>query len=175
MNNKLTYVAYAWFSTLLFGVLIVWIATIPNFEVNNDLTNEMIKVLFRMVLYSFMFLLFYRSLIATFKSTIQRLAHWRSKGEASEDAEFVLIIETLLVIISVLSVILFSVFEQFIQLQTPGRTSDLRDMMTDTLISVMSVLLTSLIVYSVPVLGELEVAMKQYYLKRKKQTQKKRK
>jgi hypothetical protein len=182
MLSKYSYVIYSWFTTILFAGLIIWIASIPDFEVSNDLSNEVVKVLFRMILYSFLFILFYRSLIATFKSSVQRLAHWRSKSEAAEDAEFVLIIETLLVIISVLAVSLFSVFEQFIQLQVPGRSgiveADLvttkladiiaimmRNVSIDVLLSVMAVLLSALVVYSIPVIGELEMAIKHYYLR----------
>lgn len=151
----------------------------PGFEASTDLSNEVIKALFRMILYSFLFILFYRSLIATFKSSVTRLAHWRSKGEAAEDAEFVLIIETLLVIVSVLATTLFSVFEQFVQVQVPGRSGIdtelvsgkltevvsivLRNVSIDVLLSVMAVLLSALIVYSIPVIGELEMAIKHYY------------
>jgi hypothetical protein len=165
MPSKYAYAIYSWITTFLFGGLVYWIATIPNFEATGDLTNEVVKVLFRMVLYSFLFILFYRSLIATFKAAVQRLSHWRSKGEAAEDAEFVLIIETLLVIVSILSVSMFSIFEEYIQSFVAGRFPQERDV----LVSIMAVLLTALVVYSVPVIGELEMAVKHYYVRRSKE------
>lgn len=180
MFSKYAYTLYSWITTAIFAGIIIWIASIPEFEVSTDLSNEVVKVLFRMILYSFLFVLFYRSLIATFKASVTRLAHWRSKGEAAEDAEFVLIIETLLVVVSVISTTLFAVFEQFIQIQVPGRSgitdadlvagklaeiisTILRNVSIDVLLSVMAVLLSALVVYSIPVIGELEMAIKHYY------------
>jgi hypothetical protein len=162
--GKLSFAIYSWATTILFAVLIYWIATIPNFEVSNDLTNEVVKVLFRMILYAFLFVLIYRSFIATFRGSVQRLSHWRSKGEASEDAEFVLIIETLLVIIGVMGSILFAIFEEYVQSTIPGRAGEIKDI----LISVMAALLAALVVYSIPVVGELEMAIKHYYIRAKK-------
>jgi hypothetical protein len=156
MSKKLAYVLWAWGSTILFAGLIYWLATIPNFDVKSDPSGEVIKVLFRMLLYAVLFILVYRSIIATLKTTVSRLSAWRSRDEAIEDAEFVLIIETLVVIISILATILFSVFEEGIQNFVEGRHAEIKDV----LVSVMAVLLTSIVVYSAPVIGELEVAIK---------------
>ncbi len=156
MSKKLAYVLWAWGSTILFAGLIYWLATIPNFDVRSDPSGEVIKVLFRMLLYAVLFILVYRSIIATLKTTVSRLSAWRSRDEAIEDAEFVLVIETLVVIISILATILFSVFEEGIQNFVEGRHSEIKDV----LVSVMAVLLTSIVVYSAPVIGELEVAIK---------------
>lgn len=155
MNSKAVYIIWAWLTTIAFGGLIYWLAVIPNFNVTTDATNEMLKVLFRMMLYALLFILLYRSIIATLKTTVSRLAAWRSKGEMAEDQEFVLIIETLVVIVTILATILFSIFEEGVQAFVPGRTQDIRDI----LVSVMAVLLTSLVVYSMPVIGELEMAI----------------
>ncbi len=154
--KKAAYVVWAWATTFAFGVLIVWLASIPNFDVTADATNEVVKVIFRMLLYSILFILFYRAIIATLKNTVSRLSAWRSKNEAIEDAEFVLIIETMAVIISILATILFAVFEEYMQGYVSGRSAEVKDV----LISTMAVLLTALIVYSMPVLGELEMALK---------------
>lgn len=142
--------------------VIYWLATIPNFDVSQDINNEIVKVLFRLILYSFLFLLVYRSLIATFRTTVQRLSHWRSKAEASEDAEFVLIIETLLVIITILLGTVFAGFEEYVQGYITGRAGEIKDV----LVSIMALLLAGLVVYSMPVLGELEMAVKHYYERR---------
>lgn len=163
--NKFWYIVYSWLTTAIFAGLIYWLATIPNFDVSTDVGNEVAKVFFRMVMYGFLFLLAYRSLIATFRGTVQRLAEWRSKREAIEDAEFVLIIETLLVIIGILGSTLFAVFEEYTQASVAGRAGEVKDV----LVSVMAVLLTALIVYSMPVVGELEMAVAHYYQRRKKQ------
>lgn len=184
MLGKYAYAIYSWFTTILFAGLILWIAGIANFEASGDVSNEVVKVFFRMIMYAFLFVLFYRSLIATCKNFVQRLSHWRSRGEAAEDAEFVLIIETLLVIVSILSVFLFSIIEQVIQFQVPSRvglfaatltqysTQDvvriiLQNVSIDILVSLMAVLLSALVVYSVPVIGELEMAIKNYYSREK--------
>lgn len=175
MYKKFGFIAYSWLTTLLFAGVIYWLATIANFDVTTDITNEVVKVLFRMIMYAFLVVLIYRSLIATFRMTVTRLSSWRSKGEAAEDAEFVLIIETLLVIISVLSSILYAVFEQYVQMQIAGRTESLNDMLKDVLVSIMASLLAALVVYTIPSTGELEMAVKHYYQRRKKQKTSKKK
>ena len=108
-------------------------------------------------MYSILFILFYRSCIITLKTTVERLSKWRSRKEEIEDMEFVLIIETLIVIITILATILFAVFEEYTQFVTGGsRNAEVKDV----LISIMAALLTAIVVYSMPVLGELEVAIK---------------
>lgn len=164
--KKLSFLIYAWGTTFLFGALIYWLATIPNLDAGEEVTDELVKVVFKMTLYSILFILTYRSIIITLKSTVTRLASWRSKKEKSEDAEFVLIIETLVVIITALGTTLFSVFEEYVQNFVDGRTADVKDV----LISVMAILLTSIVVYSVPVIGELEYAIKHNFQKSKKES-----
>ena len=136
----------------------IWLATVPELGNGSDSTEEMVNVLFRMLLYAIFFILFYRSIIVTLKNTVGRLSKWRSKKEEMEDAEFVLIIETLVVIITVLSLTLFAAAEEYLQssLEIEGRTGEIRDVM----VSLMAILLTSIVVYSMPVIGELEVAIK---------------
>lgn len=159
MNKRLAHLLWAWGSTVLFAALIYWIATIPNFDVTDDVTNEMIKVVFRMLLYAILFTLLFRSIIATLKNTVGRLSTWRSKGEAEEDAEFVLIIETLTVVVAVLSTILFAVFEENVQGYISGRNALPGEAERDVLVSTMAVLLAAIVVYSMPAIGELEVAI----------------
>ena len=154
--KKLAFLTYAWGSTFLFGALIYWIATIPNFEAGDVVTDELVKVVFRMTLYAIFFILFYRSIILTLKNTVERLSHWRSKKEKAEDAEFVLIIETLVVIVSILATTLFSIFEEYTQNFVDGRHAEVKDV----LISIMAILLSGIVVYSIPVIGELEMAIK---------------
>ena len=160
MLKKLAHIFWAWGTTLLFAGVIYWVATIPNFDVTTDATNEVVKVIFKMLLYALFFILFYRSIIATLKNTVQRLSGWRSKGEAVEDAEFVLIIETMTVIITILSTTLFAIFEEYSQNFVAGRHAEVKDV----LVSVMAILLTALVVYTMPVIGELEVAIKHKFL-----------
>lgn len=105
--RKLAFLIYAWGSTILMGLFIYWLATIPYLSAGDRVTDELVKIIFRMTLYSIFFILFYRSLIITLKTSVERLAKWRSKNEKMEDEEFVLIIETLSVIITILATVLF--------------------------------------------------------------------
>jgi hypothetical protein len=154
--KRLAFLLYAWGSTILMGVLIYWLATVPNFEAGEVVEDELVKVVFRMTLYSIFFILFYRSIIITLKSTVERLSSFRSKGEKSEDAEFVLIIETFVVLVSILATTIFAIFEEYTQNFVEGRNAEVKDI----LISIMSILLTAIVVYSIPVIGELELAIK---------------
>jgi len=150
------------------------------------LADEIIKVTFRMTLYAIFFILIYRSFILTLKTTVSRLSKWKSKREKYEDEEFVLIIETLILIASLFIALSFSFFEEHTQLTTLGRNKageivscEKRDLEKgirvetecieklsisesnkDILVSLMSILLTAIVVYSLPVIGELEVAIK---------------
>jgi hypothetical protein len=159
MNKKLAHVLWAWGSTFAFAGLIYWIATIPNFDVSSDITNEVVKVVFRMLLYAILFTLLFRSIIATLRNTVSRLSAWQSRREQHEDAEFVLIIETMAVVTSVLSCILFSVFEENVQQYVLGRNTLSGEAERDVLVSTMAVLLSAIVVYSIPAIGELEVAI----------------
>lgn len=154
--KRLYLLLYAWGSTFLLAAIIYWLATVPNLDAGNETTDQVVKVLFRMTLYAIFFIFVYRSIILTLKSTVTRLASWRSKREESEDAEFVLIIETLVVIVTVLSTTLFSAFEEYTQTFVDGREGDIKDV----LVSMIAILLTAIISYSIPVVGELEMAIK---------------
>lgn len=155
--KKAAFVLYAWGSTFLFAAVIYWLATLPYLSGGERVMDELIKVIFRLSMYAILFILFYRSCIITLKTTVERLSKWRSKKEEMEDTEFVLIIETMIVIITILATILFSIFEEYTQFVTGGsRVAEVKDI----LISVMAALLTAIVVYSMPVIGELEVAIK---------------
>jgi hypothetical protein len=178
--KKLAFLLYAWGSTLLFAFIIYWLATVPNLRAGDAVTDEVIKVIFRMTLYAILFVLTYRSIIITLKSTVERLSKWRSKQEEIEDSEFVLIIETLVVVLVIFISVTFGFFEQHVQFYTQGRNGGADVVMVKKdgkdvsyipqntiaeankgiLVSVMSTLLTAIVVYSIPVIGELEVAIK---------------
>ncbi len=188
--RRFFFLVYAWGSTALFAALIYWLATIPNLQVGNNMSDDLIKVVFRMVLYAILFILLYRSVIITLKSTVVRLANFRSRNEKVEDAEFVLVIETLVVILCMVISVLFSFFEEHTQLFTSGRNgaesfliesngeyfksesvspltnstyitlNAINESNKDILISILSVLLTGMVAYSMPVIGELELALK---------------
>lgn len=153
--KKLTLLLYAWGSTFLLAILMYWLATVPNLDAGEETTDQVVKVLFRMTLYAIFFIFVYRSIILTMKNSITRLASWRSKREKVEDAEFVLIIETLVIIITILATTLFAVFEEYTQTFVDGREGDIKDV----LVSLIAILLTAIISYSIPVVGELEMAI----------------
>lgn len=152
--KSLAFIAWSWGSTIIFAILLYWTSTLPNVT-SASAGDEVIKAAFRMLLYAVFFLLVYRSIIATLRSTVTRLSAWRSKNEAAEDAEFVLIIETLVVITTTLLSIIFAVFVEYAQQFAAGRVADIKDV----LVSIMAILLTALVVYTMPAVGELEVAI----------------
>lgn len=178
--RKLAFLLYAWGSTFLFAFIIYWLATVPNLRAGDMVTDEVIKVIFRMTLYAIFFVLTYRSIIITLKTTVERLSKWRSRREEVEDSEFVLIIETLVVILVIFVSVTFAFFEQHVQFYTQGRNGGAEVVMVkkdgkdvayipqntiaeankSVLVSVMATLLTAIVVYSIPVIGELEVAIK---------------
>ncbi len=159
MNKTIGFLIYAWGSTLLFIALIFWLATVPYLADDNSQFELIIKTIYRMTLYGLLFLLIYRSLIATLRSTVSRLSKWHSKKEKQEDVVFVLIIETLLVVVSVLSSLLIAVMDEFIQTSISGRYAEIEDV----LVSFLSILLAAILVYSTPTIGELEVAIKHIF------------
>ncbi|MBL8014831.1 MAG: VanZ family protein [Candidatus Doudnabacteria bacterium] len=158
MSKRVAYYIWIWGSTLAFLALVLWLSFLPNLDVTAGAGNEALKVLFRMFLYAMLFILLYRSVIGTLKNSVSRLAVWHSKREAKEDTEFLLIIETLVVLVTIFVTVLISIFDEAIQTYAgvEGRSGDIKDI----LISTMAVLLTALIVYTMPVIGELEMAVK---------------
>ncbi|BCX13854.1 MAG: hypothetical protein KatS3mg085_386 [Candidatus Dojkabacteria bacterium] len=163
--KKLAFLLYAWGSTFIFIALLFWLATVPNLEANesNEMLDQIIKVLFRMILYSMLFIFIFRSIIISLKSTVSRLSAWRSKKEKIEDSEFVLIIETLVTIIAIFASTLISIMEEVIQIEISGRSAEV----VDVLISVIAILITAIVTYSIPVIGELEMAIFHKFQERK--------
>lgn len=160
MYNKIGHLIWVWLTTAVFAGFIFYISREPNFSIYGDATDEALKVLFRMIMYGILFILLYRSMIASLRNTVRRLSGWHTRREAVEDAQFALIIETLLVVLCILACIIFAVFEELSQNYVTGRNIYPGDAERDILVSTMAVLLSALIVYSIPALGELEVALK---------------
>ncbi len=156
--KKFWFVIYSWGSTSLYVLFICWLATLPNLTAGVGVADETIKILYKLVLSAILFILFYRSMIVTLKTTVGRLSAWRSKQEQIEDEQFVLIIETLVTIIAVLGSVIIMAFYEYLQssLNISGRHGTL----TGVLIGTLGILLTAIVVYSTPVIGELEVALK---------------
>jgi hypothetical protein len=158
--SKLLFTIWAWGSTFLFAGVLLWFASTPNLSAANP-GEEALKVAFRMLLYAVFFLLVYRSILTTIRNTVRRLSGWHSKREANEDAEFALIIETLIVIVTILATTVFAIFDEYVQAAgVDGRQGEPKDV----LVSVMAIILTALVVYTMPVVGELEVAIKHKYM-----------
>ncbi len=154
-----SYILWCWFTTIAFFAIVIATALISDLQ-SNTAGEEVVKVAFRMLLYAVTFILLYRSIIATLRASVSRLAKWRNRSEAAEDAEFVLIIETLVVIISIVVMVLLAVSEVFISGFQPGRVNEVQEQLRDILVSIMSILLTALVVYTIPAIGELEFAIK---------------
>lgn len=179
--RKLAFMLYTWGSTVIFAFLVYWLATVPNLRAGEDLiTDEVIKIIFRMTMYAILFILIYRSVILTLKTNVERLAKWRSKREEMEDNEFVLIIETLVVVMVVFICTGFAFIEQNVQFYTEGRNAtesyyvveeegksvayipaeSINEANKGVLVSIMATLITAIVVYSIPVIGELEMGIK---------------
>jgi hypothetical protein len=179
--KKLAFMLYTWGSTLLFAFLVYWLATVPNLKAGDDMiTDEVIKIIFRMTMYAILFILLYRSVILTLKTNVERLAKWRSKREEIEDNEFVLIIETLVVVMTVFVCTSFAFIEQNVQFYVEGRNDtssyyvveesgrsvayipaeSINEANKGVLVSIMATLITAIVVYSIPVIGELEMGIK---------------
>lgn len=172
MYKRISFIIWSWLSTALFAGFIYWISAVWSndvfaFSQASIPADEALKVVFRMVLYAILFILFYRSVIVTLRSTVKRLASWHSRREANEDAEFSLIIETLVVVVTIMFCVIFSVVEEFAQNfsvlfnQAVVPQAIYLEMQRDILVSTMAALLTALVVYSVPAIGELEIAIQE--------------
>ncbi len=179
--RKLAFILYTWGSTILFSFLVYWLATVPNLHAGNDaVTDEVVKIIFRMTMYAILFILIYRSIILTLKTNVDRLAKWRSKREEMEDNEFVLVIETLVVLVVIFVCTSFAFIEQNVQFYTEGRNGadnyyvveqngrnvayipaeSINEANKGVLVSIMATLITAIVVYSIPVIGELEMGIK---------------
>lgn len=145
-------ILYGWVTTILYIGLILWLASIP-YLVGTGEGTESTKILFRILVYAGLFVLIYRSLIFTLKNTVDRLSKWKSKREKEEDQEFSLIVETLIVLLAGVSSFNIALLDEFLQIGVAGREASL----VDILVSLMSIVTTSIVIYSYPVIGELEV------------------
>ncbi|MDQ6985171.1 MAG: hypothetical protein Q9M91_01330 [Candidatus Dojkabacteria bacterium] len=171
--KKLAFTLYSWGSTLLFIFLVLYFATVEDFQLQYEEKDLLFKIAFRITLYSLVFILIYRSLITTLKHTVERLSSWRSKREHIEDLEFVLIIETLILLVSILASTLIAILDKWMQyLTTDSRKID--GNIEDLFVSILAIILAAIIVYSMPVIGELEYAIKHRFEEVKKNKVKKK-
>lgn len=154
--KSIAFLSYAWGTTIVYMLFIFWLATIPSLANELGESSEFVKIIYRFIIYTFLFLLIYRSIIFTLKSTVDRLAFWRSKREMIEDSEFVLVIETLVVILAMSLCSIVAFVDEFLQFYTEDRKVEL----TDVLISFMAITLSALVIYTSPILGEIELVFK---------------
>jgi hypothetical protein len=156
--KKLAFFIYSWGSSILFISLTLWLASIPDFKIYYGDIDFVFKVGFRITLYMLLFVLIYRSFITTLKNAIKRLSKWRSKREQHEDAEFVIIIETMVVIATLFMCTTVALIDQWIQSRAIFFKGD--QYITDLFVSVFGIITAAIIVYILPSLGELEYAVK---------------
>jgi hypothetical protein len=154
---------YAWGTTVIYIFCIFWLSNLPSLGEAGE-SSESIKTIYRLVIYAFLFLLVYRSIIFTLKSTVDRLAFWRSKREQIEDLEFVLVIEILVVILAMGLSTLIAFIDEFIQFHVEDRKAEI----VDVLVSFMAITLAATITYSSPLIVEIELVLKEKFLGRNK-------
>ncbi len=151
--NRTIYLFYLWGSAILWMGFIWWLSSIPRLSLAGNETEPLLRAGGQLLAFGFLFLLIYRALLTTFKFKVERLAFWRSKKEQSEDTEFVFIVETLLLFISVLLSILYAMVDEYHQSLVEHTLASARDVLLDTI----GILLIALITYSLPVIVETEV------------------
>ncbi|HEC64275.1 MAG TPA: hypothetical protein ENI23_03175 [bacterium] len=152
-RNQSIYILYNWVTVILWAGFIWWMSSIPKIILVESDSEVIIKTVGHMLSFGFLFLLIYRTLLTTFKFKVERLAFWRTRQERTEDAQFVFIVETLLLAISILLSVLYAIGDEYHQIFVDGKSADIKDVLVNSI----GILVVALITYSVPVITEAEV------------------
>ncbi|KXK09576.1 MAG: VanZ family protein [Candidatus Dojkabacteria bacterium] len=151
MNNKL-FLTYCWITSFAWFGLILILSTIPDLDTKGNQIDWLVRGVGYALMYAIMFLLILRSLLASARSKVKRLAYYKSRRERSEDVEFALLTEFLLFVIAVLITIILSVIDEYLQSQVVGRVAAV----SDILINILGIVIASTLVYKIPLLTEAE-------------------
>lgn len=119
LSNIIT--SWAVFFSLV--IFVIYFSSIENLGTRYNYSLEFERVTF-FVIFGIMTVFCFRNLILTFKFTVDKLSQSKSKREDKEDDEFRLIIETLLLIISILINTIVVLIAHQILKATPGRAGD---------------------------------------------------
>lgn len=151
-TKKALFILYNWFTTLIWIVVLFWFSSQEDLQIGSDEDSLFVERITYFLGFSFLFLLIYRSLINTFRLTVEKLAFTRSKEEAKEDREFVLIVETLLLSNAILLSVFIAVANNLYLETISGREVDIYLFLINSL----GILVFALITYSWPVLSIIE-------------------
>lgn len=152
MAKKISFFIYLYSTIVAWIAVIFWFSSLENLQYNYteySLSLERATYFFAFIILN---ILIFRTLIATFRSIIDKLSFARSKRERKEDKEFTVITETLLLLISILASIIIVLINQYILIEIQGREGDIPLL----IINLSAVLLGALITYNWPILKELE-------------------
>lgn len=151
--KKYFFIFYAWITALIWGIVIFWFSGIENLKIAGDDNSLLIERITYLLSYGFLLILIFRALISTFRLTIDRLSYSRSKKERSEDREFVIITETLLLTNAILITSIIAIINYHYLDTVEGRINDTYSFLTN----IIGILIAALITYSWPIISTLEL------------------
>ena len=122
-TRKFGFILYSWATVAIWVVVIFWFSSLENLNIYSDAYSTLLERMTYLLAYGFLLLLTFRALISTFRLTVDRLAKAKSKREKSEDREFVIITETLLLTNAIFFAILISVANYHYLENVTGRIS----------------------------------------------------
>ncbi|MBN1331608.1 hypothetical protein JW978_01845 [Candidatus Dojkabacteria bacterium] len=149
--RKLLFTAYIWLSYLAFGIFIIYFSRIPDLATKHNYSAALESVTYFFA-FGFSSLLFFRAVVYTLKFSVDRLSKARNQKERAEDAEFRLIVETLLVFLTITTSTSLVLVNHIILRETAGRESDIYAI----LINILGVSIFSLVCYVWPMIGRAE-------------------
>jgi hypothetical protein len=152
MSKNNIFILYNWLTVAVWATIILLISMIPDLDIQGTAVNWTFTSIGYALMYALLFLLLLRAILATLRLKVGRLMYFRSKGEKAEDHEFALITEFLVVMVTFLSCILFSCFEEYVRNMTPGRVGDI----SDILFNAIGITVVALFAFGFPIITEFE-------------------
>ncbi|MBD3280751.1 hypothetical protein GF389_04480 [Candidatus Dojkabacteria bacterium] len=149
--KKLVFTLYTWVTFSAFTLFLLYFSTLENIEVQYDLSKTLEYTTYFFA-FGFLSILLFRALVYSLRFSVDRLSKAQNRQEKTEDAEFRLIIETLLVVITISINTSLVLVNHMLLENTIGRSSDIYAI----LINVLGIVVFSFISFVWPVIGEIE-------------------
>ncbi len=147
MNKKILFITYLYTTAFIGIVVIFWFSTLNNLTIYSPGLSLALERATYCIAFAFLQILIFRALIGTFKITIDKLSFARNKKEQTEDREFRLIVETLIMTNSILISTIIVLVNDYILRSTPGREAGVYTILT----SMLGVFIAALMSYSWPI------------------------
>lgn len=146
------FIAYSWFTVVAWYAVIWLLSSVQDIDVDGNYVHWFLSSIGYELAFGLQFILIFRAIIVTLKLKVEKLMYWKTKREKEEDQEFVKVIETLILFLSISITLILAISDEYHQTFVSGRISN----MEDILVNLMGIIIAAIFVFVVPIIAEIE-------------------